>query len=95
MKPFRWNVDKNSQLQAERGVSFEQALEAIAGHQKGNRLLDVIQHPNYEKYPSQRIFIIEMKQYVYLVPFVETDQEIFLKTIIPSRKLKRQYLGEE
>lgn len=89
MKPYRWNADKNQQLQAERGVSFEQALQAITGE----KLLDIIQHPNQEKYPSQRIFIIELNQYVYLVPFVETEDEIFLKTIIPSRKLKRQYLG--
>jgi len=89
MKPYRWNADKNQQLQAERGVSFEQALQAITGEQ----LLDIIQHPNQEKYPSQRTFIIELNQYVYLVPFVETEDEIFLKTIIPSRKLKRQYLG--
>jgi hypothetical protein len=54
----------------------------------------VIEHPNQEKYPSQRIFIIEISQYVYLVPFVESDEEIFLKTIIPSRKLKKKYLGD-
>lgn len=90
MKPFRWNADKNRQLQAERGVSFEQALQAI----RSDQLLDIIEHPNPAKYPNQRIFIIEMNQYVYLVPFVETDAEIFLKTIIPSCKLKRQYLGE-
>ena len=90
MKPFRWNDEKNRQLQADRGVSFEQALQAI----NGDQLLNVIEHPNQEQYPSQRIFIIEMNQYVYLVPFVENDDEIFLKTIIPSRKLKKQYLGE-
>ncbi|MGB3137674.1 MAG: BrnT family toxin [Nodosilinea sp.] len=90
MKPFRWNDDKNRQLQAERGVSFEQALQAIAS----DKLLDVIEHSNQERYPSQRIFIIEMNQYVYLVPFVETNREIFLKIVIPSRKLKKQYLGE-
>mgnify|MGYP005849399283 CR=1 FL=1 len=90
MKSFRWNPDKNLKLQAERGVSFEQVLQAITN----NHVLDIIQHPNREKYPFQRIFIIEMNQYVYLVPFIETDQEIFLKTIIPSRKLKKQYLGE-
>ncbi len=90
MKPFRWNDEKNRQLQADRGVSFEQALQAI----NGDQLLNVIEHPNQERYPSQRIFIIEMNQYVYLVPFVENDDEIFLKTIIPSRKLKKQYLGE-
>lgn len=89
MKSFRWNTDKNRQLQAERGVRFEQVLQAI----NGNKVLDVIDHPNQEKYPSQRIFIIEMNQYIYLVPFVENDQEIFLKTIIPSRKLKKQYIG--
>lgn len=90
IKPFRWNVDKNRQLQAERGVSFEQALNAI----QNSQLLDIIQPPNSDKYPHQRIFILEMNQYVYLIPFVETDDEIFLKTIIPSRKLKRQDLGE-
>jgi len=90
MKPFRWNEEKNQQLQSERGVSFEQMRQAIAA----DNLLDVIEHPNQARYPSQRIFIIELNQYVYLVPFVENDQEIFLKTIIPSRKLKKQYLGE-
>jgi hypothetical protein len=57
-------------------------------------VLDIIQHPNLEKYPSQRIFILEIDHYVYLVPFVENEQEIFLKTIIPSRKMKKKYLGE-
>ncbi|MGB3613319.1 MAG: BrnT family toxin [Elainellaceae cyanobacterium] len=90
MKPFRWNESKNRQLQMERGVSFEQVLQAI----EGDRLLDVIRHPNQEKYPAQRIFIVEMNQYVYLVPFVENDEEIFLKTVIPSRKMTKQYLGE-
>ncbi len=90
MKSFRWNEAKNRQLQSERGVSFEEVLQAIAADQ----LLDVVEHPNQERYPSQRIFIIKMNQYVYLVPFVEKNQEVFLKTIIPSRKLKKQYLGE-
>jgi uncharacterized DUF497 family protein len=90
MKPFCWNLDKNRQLQIERGVSFESVVQAIG---QGNAL-DVIEHPNPVKYPSQRIFIIEINQYIYLVPFVENDQEIFLKTIIPSRKMKKQYSGE-
>lgn len=90
VKIFRWNEEKNSQLQTDRGVCFEDVVAAIA---EGN-VLDIIEHPNPERYPSQRIFILEMNQYVYLVPFVENDQEIFLKTIIPSRKLKKQYLGE-
>jgi len=60
----------------------------------GGKLLDTIQHPNHEKYPNQRIFIVEIDRYVYLVPFVEDDTEFFLKTIIPSRKMTKQYLGE-
>jgi hypothetical protein len=59
-----------------------------------DKLLDVIDHPNQEKYPNQRIFIVEINHYVYLVPFVENDQEFFLKTVIPSRKMTKQYLGE-
>ncbi|WP_019499482.1 BrnT family toxin [Pseudanabaena sp. PCC 6802] len=90
IKPFRWNTEKNNQLQAERGISFEVAVLAIAE----GKVLDVIEHPNQERYPSQRIFIIEVNQYVYLVPFVESTEEIFLKTIIPSRKLKKKYLGD-
>ncbi len=90
VKPFRWNDEKNAQLQADRGISFEDIVSAIAA----GKVLDTIEHPNQERYPAQKIFIVEINQYVYLVPFVENDQEIFLKTIIPSRKLKKQYLGE-
>ena len=90
VKPFRWNDKKNIQLQAEREINFEMAVSAIT---EGN-VLDIIEHPNQEKYPSQRIFVIRISQYVYLVPFVENDREIFLKTIIPSRKMKKKYLGD-
>jgi hypothetical protein len=86
----RRRVDKNIQLKAERGVGFELAIETI---QQGN-ILDIIEHPNQDKYPSQRIFILEIDEYVYMVPFVENEQDIFLKTIIPSRKLKKKYLGD-
>lgn len=90
MKPFRWSADKNEQLKTERQVSFEQILQAI----QEQKILDIIEHPNQAKYPSQKIFIIVMHEYVYLVPFVEDNKEIFLKTIIPSRKMKKRYLGE-
>lgn len=73
-----------------RGIGFELAIEAI---QQGN-VLDIIEHPNQEKYPGQRIFILEIDRYVYMLPFVENEREIFLKTIIPSRKLKKKYLGD-
>ena len=90
LKPFRWKANKNSQLQLERQINFSTIVSAITG----GRLLDTIEHPNQEKYPNQRIFIVEIDRYVYLVPFVEDDTEFFLKTIIPSRKMTKQYLGE-
>ena len=90
MKSFYWNSEKNQQLQLERGIGFEQILQAIIDVS----ILDVIEHPNQDRYPSQRIFVLQVNQYVYLVPFVENEQEIFLKTIIPSRKMKKKYLGE-
>jgi hypothetical protein len=90
LKPFRWNVDKNNQLQQERQINFETIVSAITG----GKLLDTIEHPNQEKYPNQRIFIVEIDLYAYLVPFVEDDTEFFLKTIMPSRKMTKQYLGE-
>jgi hypothetical protein len=58
-------------------------------------LLDDILHPNTEKYPHQRVFVVSIDDYVYLVPYVETEEEIFLKTAIPSRKATKQYLGEK
>ena len=89
MKPINWNSTKNQQLIAERGISFEDIVFYI---QQG-QLLDDIVHPNSEKYPEQRIFVISVDDYVYLVPYVENQKEIFLKTVIPSRKATKQYLG--
>jgi hypothetical protein len=56
----------------------------------GNELA-VVEHPNQEKYPGQKIAMVQVDEYVYAVPFIETDTELFLKTIIPSRKATRQY----
>jgi predicted DNA binding CopG/RHH family protein len=58
-------------------------------------VLETIDHPNQERYPGQRIFVILLNDYVYLVPFVESGKEIFLKTIIPSRKAMRTYGREK
>ena len=88
MKNFRWNPDKNNYLKAERGVSFEEVVLAI----EADGIVDVIRHPNPEKYPNQRIFVIAIKNYAYLIPFVEETDCYFLKTIIPSRKATRDYL---
>jgi uncharacterized DUF497 family protein len=89
---FSWNEEKNELLLAERDISFEDIVLYI---EKGF-LLDVLEHPNPEKYPGQKIFVVQVEEYVYLVPFVEDEKEIFLKTIIPSRKATRKYLkGDE
>ena len=88
MKYFDWNADKNILLQTERDVCFEDVLVSI----NENRLLDIVQNPNSKKYPDQKIFVININNYAYLVPFIETDSIIFLKTIIPSRKATKDYL---
>jgi len=91
MKPYDWNDEKNEWLQQERGVAFED----IVFHLSQGGLLDTFEHPNQQQYPGQRIFIVNVEGYAYLVPFVEDDEMIFLKTIIPSRKMTKQYLGGE
>lgn len=88
MKHFRWNHQKNTELKAERDITFEQMVLAI----EADGLLDVVQHPNIDKYPNQLVFVVAYEGYVYLVPFVEESEYYFLKTIIPSRKAKRYYL---
>ena len=91
MKPINWNSTKNQQLIAERGISFED----IVFYMQQGQLLDDIEHSNSDKFPEQRIFVINVDDYVHLVPYVEDRKEIFLKTVIPSRKATKQYLGEE
>ena len=88
MKPYRWNSEKNEQLKAERGLSFERVVVAI----ETDGLLDVLAHPNAKKYPRQHVLVVAFDGYVHLVPFVEEDEYLFLKTIIPSRKASRDYL---
>lgn len=88
MKYFNWNHDKNRQLIEKRHISFEDVLFSI----QNGYLLDDTNHSNQDKYPHQRIFVVEINGYAYLVPYVENDDEIFLKTIIPSRKATRHYL---
>ncbi|MBM3211344.1 BrnT family toxin, partial [Candidatus Poribacteria bacterium] len=85
-----WDENKNQQLKTERDISFEDFLVAI----DSNQLLDIIEHPNKKKYRNQKIMIININQYVYLVPFVEDEEKIFLKTIIPSRRATEKYLIE-
>ena len=91
MKQYDWNQEKNEWLLQVRGVTFEE----IVFHLQHGGLLDAIEHHNQARYPKQRIFIVNVEGYVCLVPFVETDYSIFLKTIIPSRKMTKLYLGGE
>jgi len=88
MKYFDWNNEKNERLKIEREISFEDVLIAI-GEKK---ILDIIEHKNQKRYPSQKMFIINVNDYAYLVPFVEDKNKIFLKTIIPSRKATKKYI---
>ena len=89
MKDIRWDKLKNEKLKSDRAVSFEAVLVAI---QQGKTLDDLI-HPNQEKYPNQRLLVVKIEEYAYLVHYIETATEIFLKTIIPSRKATKQYFS--
>ncbi len=88
---FSWRPEKNESLKAERGVSFEE----IVFHIERGDLLDILEHPNRERYAGQRVFVVRRGHYAYLVPFVEDKESVFLKTIIPSRKATKKYLGKE
>jgi len=92
-KTIRYSLEKNEILKAERDISFEDVVLAL----ESGCLLDDIAHPNKDKYPNQNIFIIliQIKDYVYLVPYIEDDTSIFLKTIIPSRKMNKKYNKKE
>ncbi len=89
MQTFRWNVEKNELLDKERGITFEEIVEMI---ESGAQVIEV-DHPNKKKYPNQRMMVVDVGGYAYLVPFVKDEQDCFLKTIIPSRKATRQFLG--
>lgn len=91
MKPFRWDHNKNEALKSDRNISFEEMALAI----EAGGLLDILRHPNAEKYPNQSILVVAFENYVYLLPFVEEASYYFLKTVIPSRKATRNYLLKE
>jgi uncharacterized DUF497 family protein len=84
---INWNEDKNRWLLKNRGVSFEIVLEKIIE----GEVIDNIPHPNKKKYPHQFIFIIKIDSYCYLVPYVTEGDDIFLKTMIPSRQMTKKY----
>jgi hypothetical protein len=89
MNFFRWEASKNEWLKATRDVCFEQIVVLM----EQEALLDVIDNPNQDKYPEQKIAVARINDYVYLVPYEQQGAEIELKTIIPSRRATRKYLG--
>ena len=91
MKYFSWNVAKNEKLKTDRGISFEE----IVFHIERGDVLDILEHPNQHRYVGQRVFVVNVAGYAYLVPFEESDTEVLLKTIIPSRKATKRYLSSK
>lgn len=88
-KDIQWNTEKNQILKQERGVGFEDILVAIA-EGRGIKIQEA--HYNEDKYPNQKIVYVEIGHYVYIVPFIEDEEHIFFKTIIPSRKHTKLFL---
>ncbi len=91
MKRYNWDPLKNEKLIEERGISFEEIVFHI---ERGDEV-DILEHPNQVRYPGQRISVVIVEDYAYLVPYVETDAGIFLKTIIPSRMATKKYVGDK
>ena len=89
MDYYKWDFQKNEKLKVERGISFEQVVMHI---ERGD-VLDLVAHPNQKQYPGQQIIVVEIYEYAHLVPFVESSEGKFLRTIIPSRKATRDYVG--
>jgi uncharacterized DUF497 family protein len=90
MKHYAWDPEKNEKLKAERGISFE----AIVFHIEQGDEVDVLMHANPSTYPGQKVSVVLVEGYAYLVSYVESEEEIFLKTIIPGRKATKKYAGE-
>ena len=91
MKSLNWNTEKSVALNSSRGICFEDVVFFI----ERCDILDDYLHPNQKDYPGQRIMVINIANYAYLIPYVENDEELLLKTIIPSRKATQKYLGEK
>ena len=89
MKYFNWNEEKNRDLKRDRNIPFEEIVLAI----DDGKLLDILHHQNKEKYPCQYLLIIKIRNYAYVVPFVEDGEFYFLKTIYPSRKATNHYIN--
>jgi len=87
MKSFIWNNEKNEYLKKTRNIGFEEIANAILN----DKTINVYDNYNEENYPNQKIYEVLYNDYIYLVPFVENENRVFLKTIIPSRKATKKY----
>ena len=88
---YEWNPEKNEWLKAERNISFERILFHLA---RGD-VWKLADHPDQDNYPGQKIYFVNVEGYIYIVPHVVEKDNIFLKTIIPSRKATRAYKKEQ
>jgi len=91
MRRYKWNPDKNEWLKCARGISFDQ----VVLHIEQGDMVDIIDHPNQAKYPGQQILFVIINNYIWVIPFVKDGEDWFLKTIMPSRKATKVYLGEQ
>lgn len=89
-RTFKWNDEKNAFLLRERGLSFEMVVEAVSS----GDILNDGPHPDSVRYPHQRMYVVMLKGYVCMVPYVSDGDTAFLKTIYPSRKVNRLHTGE-
>lgn len=87
MPEYHWDEDKNNLLKQTRNVSFEDVVSAI---KRGHAITEVA-HPNPLKYPRQKLLIVIIEKYTYVVPIIKTDNTYFLKTIYASRKYHKKY----
>lgn len=88
MKYYSWSDDKNKLLKQDRGISFEDVVFFL---ENGGHIL-TLEHPNRIKYPGQKMYVVDIKGYVFLVPFRETENGIHLITAFPSRKATKEHI---
>lgn len=80
MSPIRWALSKSEELKRQRGVSFEEIVRA--------RLVAIVEHPSRM---HQSLLLFEHNSYIWVVPFVVQGDEVFLKTLFPSRKYTKKW----
>lgn len=90
MFTFEYDPEKDQKLRQERNISFDEIIMLI--HE--GKLIDILDHPNQSQYAKQKIYVLDVDGYVWLIPYVQNDNRIFLKTAFPSRKHTKQYIRE-